>query len=82
MIMEIIEVVGLREVNFTDDNGRTVSGTSIYFLMASDGVDGKMSGKLFVSNERKKQMSYFPLIGDEVAVNYDRFGKPADFKPV
>ena len=80
--MEIIEVVGLREVKFTDDKGRTVDGTSIYFLMAANGVDGKMTGKLFVSGDRKKQMSYFPLIGDEVAVSYDRFGKPADFKPL
>lgn len=82
MSMEVIEVVGLREVNFTDDNGRTVDGTSIYFLIFADGVNGKMTGKLFVSRDRKKQMSYFPAVGDEVAVNYDRFGKPADFKPV
>ena len=80
--MEIIEVVGLRDVNFTDDNGRTVDGTSVYYLIQADGVVGKMSGKLFVSRDRRKQMTFFPEPGDTVAVSYDRYGKASEFKLV
>lgn len=77
--MEKIDIVGLRDVNFTDDNGRTVDGTSVFYLVSADGVEGKMAGKLFVSRERRKQLSFFPSVGDTVAVSYDRYGKPTDF---
>ena len=80
--MEKIDIVGLRDVNFTDDNGRTVDGTSVYYLISVDGVQGKMSGKLFVSRERRKQLSFFPSVGDTVMVSYDRRGKAIDFQPV
>ena len=69
-------------MNFTDDNGRTVDGTSVYYLIAADGVVGRMSGKLFVSRERRKLMSFFPEVGDEVQVSYDRYGKASEFKLV
>ena len=80
--MEKIEIVGLRDVNFTDDSGRVVDGTSVYYLTAVDDVQGKMSGKLFVSRERRKQLSFFPTVGDTVMVIYDRRGKAIDFQPV
>lgn len=80
--MEVVEVVGLRDVNFTDDNGRYVDGTSVFYLMTADGVEGKMAGKLFVSRERRKQFSFFPAVGDTVAVSYDRHGKPTEFRLV
>lgn len=80
--MEKIEIVGLRDVNFTDDNGRMVDGTSVFYLTTADGVQGKMSGKLFVSRERRKQLSFFPSVGDTAAVFYDRYGKATDFQPV
>lgn len=80
--MEIIEVVGLRDVDFVDDKGREVKGTSVYYLIQAEGVNGKMSGKLFVSAERKSTLKVFPKPGDVVAVSYDRYGKPSEFKPV
>lgn len=80
--MEIIEVVGMREVNFTDDHGRQVDGTSIYYLIQADGVVGKMAGKLFVSKDRRSGMDYFPSVGEKVMVNYDRYGKPSQFKSI
>lgn len=80
MVMEIIEVVGWRRVNFTDDKGKTIDGYSIYFTMESSNVEGKMAGKMFISIDRYQKLNYFPKPGDVVAVQYDRYGKPADFK--
>lgn len=80
--MEIIEVVGLREVNFKDDNGKLIEGTSVYYLIAADGVVGKMAGKMFISHVRKDSMDHFPSVGEKVAVSYDRYGKPTQFKPL
>lgn len=78
--MERIEVVGMRNVDFTDNKGRHVDGTSIYYLIEDTGVTGKMTGKLFISRDRKINTNYFPAVGDVVAVSYDRYGKPVDFE--
>lgn len=80
--MELIEVVGIRNVDFTDKEGKSVSGTSVYYLIDADGMDGRVSGKLFVNPQRRKNMSFFPHVGDTVFVNYDRYGKPVEFSPV
>ena len=80
-MMEKMEVVGTRSVDFKDDNGRQVSGLSLYYLMQSDGVDGRMAGKMFVSAQRLPGLSYLPKPGDHVMVNYDRYGRPVEFSP-
>lgn len=80
--MELIEVVGIRNVDFTDKEGKSVSGTSVYYLIDADGMEGRVSGKLFVNPQRRKNMSFFPHVGDTVFVNYDRYGKPVEFSPV
>lgn len=80
--MEKMQIVGIRELNFKDDNGRQVEGTSLYYLMDDDRTIGKMAGKVFVSAQRRSSMSYFPTPGAEVVVNYDRYGRPVEFSPI
>lgn len=80
--MERIEVVGTRNVDFTDKQGRPVQGLSLYFLQYSDNVDGKMADKMFVGSGRLSTVGYLPKPGDVVDVHYDRFGKPVEFVPV
>lgn len=80
--MEIIEIVGTRLVNFTDDNGKTIQGTSFYFLMDGENVTGKIAGKLFVSSDRLRKMEVTPMVGQKVAVSYDRYGKPTEFRVI
>lgn len=79
--MEVIEVVGLREVDFKDGD-KVIKGTSIYYLMIADDVQGKVSGKLFVGADRRDQIGGIPAVGEKVAVSYDRYGKPTQFKPI
>lgn len=80
--MEIIEIVGIRHVNFTDEKGKNISGVSIYFFMEADGVIGKMTGKMFLNSDRVNRLDKMPEVGQRVAVDYDRYGKPARFSPV
>lgn len=80
--MEKIEIVGVRELNFKDDNGRQVEGTQLYYLMDDDRTVGKMAGKLFLSVQRRSSVSFVPNPGDIVFVNYDRYGRPVEFMPV
>lgn len=80
--MEILTIVGKREVNFKDDQGKVIDGISFYFTMEADGVTGVMTGKLFLSRERCNRLDKLPGIGEKVAVVYDRYGKPTEFRPI
>lgn len=46
--MEIVEIVGYREVDFTDERGKQVVGRSYYYVAPSEGVVGKNIGKLWI----------------------------------
>lgn len=77
--MEKIKIVGKRIVKFKDDSGRDVSGTSFYYLMDDDRIEGQLADKVFVSDNRLFNCRYVPKVGDTVYVTYDRYGKPFDF---
>ena len=79
---EKMTIVGYRDVNFTDDNGREVRGRSYYFNMPSDGVTGELAGKLFISEKLLSELNYRPQPGDEVIAHYNRFGKVGQFELV
>lgn len=81
--MEIMTIVGKRDVSFTDQKtGSLVEGVSFYFTMEADGVDGLMAGKLYLTLDRIKRLERIPKVGEKVAVSYDRYGKPSEFKPL
>lgn len=79
--MEIINVVGLRHVDFTDDKGKHICGFSVYYTMKSDGVEGLMTGKMFMSDEKVDRVP-LPPVGTTCEVTYDRYGRPNKFTPV
>lgn len=78
---ERMTIVGLRDVSFTDDSGRLVEGRSYYYTAVSDGVDGLLAGKLFVSKQMLGLLSFLPVPGDEVICYYNRRGKVGQFEP-
>lgn len=80
--MEIVTIVGMRDVKFTDKNDKVIDGMSFYFTMEVDGVVGVQTGKMFLSRERVNRLDRVPQVGEKVAVSYDRYGKPTEFRPV
>lgn len=82
-VMEKMKIVGMRGVDFTDDSGRQVVGTSYFYVQDDvDGVIGQLAGKLFISDRKRDAMDYLPAAGDVVWVFYDRYGKPSKFERV
>lgn len=79
---EKVTIVGFRDVKFTDDNGRQVEGRSYYYTAVADGVQGVMSGKLFVSRNSLNDMPFKPSVGDDVYVFFNRYGKASGFQLV
>lgn len=78
---DIVKIVGIREVQFTDkDSGREISGTSYYYTMEENSVslEGVSTGKFFVSADYADRLTYTPKLEDEVQLTYNRYGKVAD----
>lgn len=61
MIKVSAYVVGYRYVDFTNDKGEHISGTSVWLLQDSEGVFGKLPVKVFVKGQVR------PPLGDCVA---------------
>lgn len=73
--MEMMTVVGKRPVKFTGQDGNSVSGTNLYVLCDDPYTEGKKSDKLFVSDNLRSNLSYVPKVGDEICVDFNRWGK-------
>lgn len=81
--MEVMTFVGRRFVNFTDDKGKQITGWSLFYTMPSDGVEGLMSGKMFISEDKVTQNNIqLPKPGEKCEVYYDRYGRPQSFNPI
>lgn len=68
------KVVGFEAKTFSFEDGKTVSGFYLYTTEARKGVTGTACERTFVSDG--KLNGYVPVIGDEIIINYNRFGKP------
>lgn len=73
--MEIMQVVGKRSMKFKGNDGSEVSGTNLYVLCDDYNVEGKKTDKLFVSDALRSNLSFFPKVGDEICVDFNRWGK-------
>lgn len=71
--MEIWKVVGYRLVNFTDDNGRAVKGTSLFLARepVNKNIVGLEVSKLFVG----ASIDYVPKENEMVEIAFNRYGK-------
>ena len=72
--MEKMTVVGLRSVDFVDDNGRAVKGYSVYYTMDDPDVNGLMASKLFVQQARWDGLRVKPVPGSTYMVSYYAVG--------
>lgn len=68
------EVIGFEGKTFTFEDGKSVSGYYLHLAEKRAGVTGTACEKVFVSNAKLE--GYVPVLGDEIEVYYNRFGKP------
>lgn len=66
-------VLGIRPVNFTASDGRTVTGTSIFAGYETEGVDGLAVEKIFVAVDRMPKKAI--TVGSDVEVVFNMKGK-------
>lgn len=78
-----MKVIGIREVNFTAADGNKISGYSLFcsYPITRNG-QGVAVDKLFLSDKKVAACGYFPELGDEINVQYNRWGKVEAVLPV
>lgn len=67
------KLVGFEEKSFTFDDGNKVNGYYLHTEEKINGVTGLSVDRSFVSE--KKLDGYIPVLGDEIELRYNRFGK-------
>ncbi len=70
-------IVGIRPSSFKGDRGDTISGKNIYLIYPLDNGEGQGTDRVFLTDERLHKLGCNPTVGDEVRVEYNRFGKPS-----
>lgn len=78
-----MKVVGIRKVDFTAQDGNRISGVSLFcsYPITKNG-EGFAVDKIFLSDKKMADCGYFPEVGDEIGVNYNRFGKVDSIVPL
>lgn len=73
--MEVMTIVGFRDMSFKGNDGQEVTGRQFFFVMDDPQVQGQIAGKFFLSAAALATIGYVPAVGDVVVVYYNRYGK-------
>ena len=65
--------MGFEAKHFSFEDGKNVDGFYLYVEEQRTGVTGIATDRVFVSNA--KLDGYVPRLGDDLTVNYNRWGK-------
>ena len=74
----IYTLIGRRDVNFKGSDGHQVNGVNLWFSYEDDDIEGVAVDKVFISANRVQDMSFFPEIGGQCVLFYNKYGKVAD----
>ena len=68
------KLIGFEAKTFTFEDGKTVTGFYLFTSEKRQGVTGESCSRDFVSTA--KIGGYVPVLGDNITINYNRYGKP------
>ena len=71
-----MKVIGFSESSFTaKDTGALIDGMNIFVTFENSRTTGLACDRIFVSRNRLDQCGYFPSVGDDIELLYNRYGK-------
>ncbi len=70
-----MKIIGIQPRAFTGDDKAAVSGKNIYLTYPLEKGEGQGSERIFVTDAKLNKWPYQPKVGDEINVQYNRFGK-------
>lgn len=68
-------IVGVRTSSFKGDRGETVTGKNVYFTEPLEDGEGLSAERVFLTTDKLLKCQYDPKVGDEVRIEYNRFGR-------
>lgn len=80
--MDEITCVGLREVDFVNNEGDRVSGMSVFYTQQDGNVEGVAAGKLWVPGYKWFELKVQPKVGGKYIVFYNKKGRVHSFADV
>lgn len=70
-----MKVIGYRKSDFDTKDGNHITGYNLYLsepLQKGEGVSGE---RVYITDKVLEESGYKPHVGDEVRLDYNRFGK-------
>ena len=74
-------IIGVRSSSFKGDDGEQVTGKNIYYTEPLEKGEGLSAGRVFFTHDKLLKCQYDPKVGDEVHIEYNRFGKCSGIYP-
>lgn len=72
------KIIGIRPTQFTGkDDGSSVSGINVYLTYPLEKGEGLGSDRVFITDKKLQDWTYKPKVGDEVKLEYNRYGRCA-----
>ena len=65
----------IRKSSFKGDDGSQVSGVNLYLTEKCEKGEGQSCERVYITDQRLTACGYVPKLGDEVALEYNRWGK-------
>ena len=70
------KVIGFSERSFTSkDSGAVIDGMNIFVTFETNRTTGLACDRIFISRYRLDQCGYKPSVGDDIEIQYNRYGK-------
>ena len=74
-------IIGLRSSSFKGEDGVQITGMTIYLTEPRVKGEGHSAERVFFTMDKLLKCQYDPKLGDEVHIEYNRFGKPSAIYP-
>ncbi len=68
-------IVGIRPSSFKGDSGEMISGKNFYLIYPLEKGEGQGTERVYLTDDRLHKIGCNLTVGDEVRVEYNRFGK-------
>ena len=70
-----MKVIGFRKSSFKGDDGQVVSGVNLFLTEKCEKGEGLSCDRIYVMDRILAASGYTPKLGDEVIIEWNRWGK-------
>ena len=74
-------IIGVRSSSFKGSDGVEVTGKVIFITEPLEKGEGLSAERVFLTMEKLQKCQYDPEVGDEVRIEYNRFGRCSGIYP-